>query len=575
MALVVVVGGGIASAEVASADTPGENVAGSLAGVPQSATVSDGVTVSGILLGVDGQPIVGLPVYIGDWDFEGCRYPDDTHQTQADGSFSFIAELPPWPERNVLCFGNGYYGGPTWNAQDAQFIDLSQDIDVGVVQRAPSVKVMMRWLVDRDFIGLVNEDSTTQAHAINLDTGSVYRGGFAGWEGDGVWETLELPLGRYRFAVRTLWWDPQTWVYYPGTMSPEEAEIVDVHEDMTLPQEVQANPGIVKVGESPWGSQLEFSWDSGPESDWWIESCTTDWSVNYVHEQYFDPEPNQWVLPIGSYRLAVHRDGELWDWTPCLQIEPNGVYETEWTQRARAIPPRAVNAFVADDRPDGKPSRRVSVEVVPGVINTFLPTDMYRVDLIREDSGQSVANTWAYLDEDFQSPFTVELDTDMPAGRYAASVTSMVRVEGRLLSSDPVRSGIFEVHDLAPSPAPSPSAFPSPPVSPTPTPSASPSPTASPTPTAGPTSSPMPSPTDTASPSPVPSSLPSTTPEAPQQTPISGAGNGSASSGGSRGALAETGAAAPPLALPISALAAVMAAGLLRLVRRGPLKRRI
>jgi hypothetical protein len=198
-------------------------------GLPLSATSAAAedrvqVTVSGTLLGVDGQPIVDLPVWISDSPWEGCDWPNEYGpKTQADGSFSFVFDADPdprWPY--MLCFGDEYYGGPTWSLYDRVYVDLSQDLDVGVVQRAPSAKVTMRWLVDSGFITVVNEDSTTQAHAINLDTGSVYRGRFGGWEGDGVWETLELPLGRYRFAVRTLWWDPQTWVYYPGTMSPDE-----------------------------------------------------------------------------------------------------------------------------------------------------------------------------------------------------------------------------------------------------------------------------------------------------------------------------------------------------------------
>ena len=548
---IVVMSSGIISAEAASADAPGHVVTSSPAAVPRSVTSLGEVRVSGTLLGVDGQPIVGLPVYIGDWDFEGCAYPDSTHLTQVDGSFSVIYERPTWSERNVLCFGEEYYGGPTWNAQDAQFVDLSQDLDIGVVQREPSASVKMRWLVDRDFISVVNEDSTTQAHAINLDTGSVYRGRFGGWEDDGVWETLELPLGEYRFAVRTLWWDPQTWVYYPGTMSPVEGEIVDVREDMTLPQEVQANPGIVKVGQSAWGTGR----------DWRIESCTTDWSEDHVHELWPDPEPDQWILPIGSYRLALYQGEELWDWTPCLQIAPHGVYETQWSQEARAIPPRSVTAFVTEDETNGQPSHRVAVEVVPGAVNTFLPTRSYRIDVIREGNGQSVANTTTTLDENFSAPFTAELETALPAGTYLVSVTSSVVVEGETLSSEPVSSARFEVAAPTPTPtgSPSPSPMPTPTGSrtPTPTSTASPSPTGSPTPPAEPTPSPSASPTASTPPTVVPS--PSQDPSAPQRGPQGGAGGGS---------LAETGALAPPMALPIIAFMMVIAAGLLRVVSR-------
>jgi len=545
----------------------------SLSATSAAAQDSVQVTVSGTLLGVDGQPLVDLQVWISDDPWDGCQFPfPDGQRTQADGSFSFVfdADLEPrWPY--MLCLGREYYGGPTWSLYDRVYVDLSRDLDIGVVQRAPSVKVKMRWLVDRDFIGLVNEDSTSQAHAINLDTGSVYRGNFGRWEGDGVWETLELPLGRYRFAVRTLWWDPQTWVYYPGTMSPEEGEVIDVREDMTLPQEVQANPGIVKVGKSVWGT----------DRDWRIESCTTDWSYDYVHEQYFDPEPNQWVLPIGSYRLALYRGDELWDWTPCIQIEPHGVYEAQWTQKARAIPPRSVTASVAEDESSGQRLYRVTAEVAPGAVNTFLPTKSYRVDVIREDSGQSVANTWVALYKNFRTPFSTDVKAALPAGRYVVSVTSSVEVDGKRLSSEPVRSASFEVSDPVPSPTPSPTSTPTPtstpsptPMptstpspSPSPTPTPTPMPTSTPTPTAEPTSSPTASPSATASPAPVPSSSPPVVPGAPQPGPDRGAGGAPGSPRGG-GSLAETGALAPPLALAIFAVAALVAAGLLRLVSR-------
>ena len=539
VALVFVVGGGVASAEAASADAAEQTAASSVVTASQSSISSSGVTVSGTLLGADGQPIVGLPVYIGDWDFEGCAYPDETHQTQADGSFSFVYDRPTWPERSVLCLGQDYYGGPTWNAQDAQFIDLSGNVDVGVVQRAPSVKVKMRWLVDPKYIARVNEYSTTQAHAINLDTGSVYRGRFEGWEGDGVWETLELPLGRYRFAVRTLWWDPHTWVYYPGTVLPEEAEVIDVREDMTLPQEVQANPGILKLGQSPWGTYR----------DWRIESCTTNWSFALVLEQYGDPEPNKWILPIGSYRLALHRDGELWDWTPCNQIEPGGTHETKWTQPVSVIPPTSVSVSTVSDGEDGK--RRLVVEVVPGRLNSHVPVEGYDLEVISQDTGNGFGSKFILLQNDPRDPFTSDLVQALPAGKYIVSVTPVARIDEDWRRGTPVRSEAFELSELASSPTPTPS----------------PSPTAAPTPTTPPSA--------TATPTPAPSSSPSATPGAPPPGPISGVGGGSASSDESRRVLAETGAPAPPLAIPIFALAAVMAAGLLRLMGRGARKRRI
>jgi hypothetical protein len=216
----------------------------------------------------------------------------------------------------------------------------------------------------------------------------------------------------------------------PRNDVPGRGEIIDVREDMTLPQEVQANPGIVKVGQSPWGT----------DRDWRIESCTTDWSDDYVHELWPDPEPDQWILPIGSYRLALYQRDELWDWTPCLQIEPHGVYETEWTREARAIPPRSVDASAVEEESNGGSFHRITVRIAPGAVNTFLPTKTYRVDVIREDTGQSVVNRSFSSDENFRTPFTAELKTALPVGMSVVAVTSSVVVEGETLSSEPACS---------------------------------------------------------------------------------------------------------------------------------------
>lgn len=538
-------------------------------GATAASADASSVTISGTLLDVNGLPVSELPVSVSSNPWDGCNYPSRSGpKTEADGSFSFSFDETYDPAKKyVLCLGIDVYGGPTWAWADRVFIDLSRDLNIGVVQRESSATVSLRWLVDRAFISLVNEDSTTQAHAINVDTGRVYRGRFDAWEGDGVWETLDVPYGRYRFAVRTLWWDEERWIYYPDSQTAEGGEIVEIGGDTSLPKEVQANPGIVKIGASPWGT----------DRDWQTESCTTDWSHRYAYELWPDPEPNQWVLPIGLHRFALYRDGRLWDWTECIQVEPHGIYEAEWTQEFRVIPPASVAASATEVEADGERFHQLTVGVESGPVNTYVPTYGYDITVFREGTQESFGGEWFDAPDDPGDPLTVSLRRELPAGSYVVSARAVIDSEGRFSYSDPVQSASFEVSELAPSPTPVPTPSPtsSPTASPSPSPTFSPSPTSSPSPTVAPVPTPSPtvaptptaSPPATASPSPVPT--PSEVPGAPQAGPGNGGegGTGSPHEGGG-GSLAKTGALTPPLALPIFAVAALMAAGLLRIVNR-------
>lgn len=485
--------------------------------IPATAASADGSwpRVSGTLRGADGQPIVGLKVAISSDPWWRCGNPDQGGAvTQADGSFSFLYDLDLYSgpgAKFLLCFGGEPYGGPTWANEDGVYVDLSSDLDVGVVQRAPEAKISLTWTMDERVYDSGNEDSTSNAHAVNLDTGRVYRGRYDTYNPAGTLETIDVPLGRYKVGVDSLWFDPETWIYYPGVTTADDAAVVDVSEDVTLPGSIDATPAVVSLYDSDWGDK----------QTWQIESCTSDWKD--INPTRIWGTSYEYGVPVGTFRFAVVRDGERVDWTDCIQTSVGGSYRLEWKNSGPAVAPRYVSAGVG--------RATLIVFFLPGEMDPQSPTLNYRVSVRNEQTG-IVAEVGEAVGDQLvpENGLTASFPFALQPGVYRALVTGVRGTGAAAILSEPTRSRPFTV-----------------------------GPTSSPTPTASPTPSVSPSPSSSAT-----EAVAGPTPTDPRGGSSSGVGTRS----GKGGSLAATGVLAPPVALPMFALVALMAGGVFRFLSR-------